>query len=74
VYLKVKSHKSSLKLGAYAKLEPIYCGTFEILERMGPIAYKLALPAIIKIHNVFHVSLLKKYVHDSNNFIDWNVI
>jgi hypothetical protein len=44
VYLKVKPQKSSLKLGAYAKLAPRYCGPFEILERIGPIAYKLAFP------------------------------
>jgi hypothetical protein len=41
---------------------------------MGPIAYKLALPPNVKTHNVFHVSLLKKYVHDSNHIIDWVVI
>jgi hypothetical protein len=74
VYLKVKPQRSSLKLGTCAKLAPRYCGPFEILERMGPVAYKLALPTNIKTHNVFHVSLLKKYVHDPNHVIDWVVI
>jgi len=74
VYLKLKLHKSSLKSRGYAKLAPRYCGPFKILERMGPIAYKLAFLANIKIHNVFNVSLLKKYVHDPNHVIDWNVI
>jgi hypothetical protein len=34
----------------------------------------LALPACLIIHKAFHVSLLKKYVHDANHVIDWNVI
>ena len=38
------------------------------------MAYKLALPLHIKFHDVFHVSLLKKYVHDAAHIIDWNVI
>jgi hypothetical protein len=38
------------------------------------IAYMLALPASMTVHNVFHVSLLKKYIPDANHFIDWNVI
>ena len=45
VYLRVKAKKSSLKLGICAKLSPRYCGSFEVLERIGPIAYRLALPA-----------------------------
>ena len=41
---------------------------------MGPIAYRLGLPPTVKTHNVFHVSLLKKYVHDANHIIDWSMI
>jgi hypothetical protein len=74
VFLKVKANKSLLKLGNCSKLEANYCGLFEILERIGPIAYMLAFPASMSIHNVFHVSLLKKYIPDANHFIDWNVI
>jgi hypothetical protein len=66
--------KISLRMGACAKLAPRYCGTFQILERVGPVAYRLALPLTVKAHNVFHVSLLKKCVHDSNHIIDWFVI
>ena len=38
------------------------------------MAYNLALREHLRIHNVFHVSLLKKYVYDSTNNIDWNVV
>jgi hypothetical protein len=58
-------------MGACAKMTPRYCGPFEFLDRVVPIAYQLALPPTVKAHNVFHVSLLKKYVHDSNHIIDW---
>jgi hypothetical protein len=49
-------------------------GLLKILERIGPVAYILALPASMTVHNVFHVSLLKKYIHDANHVIDMNVI
>ena len=55
-------------------MSPRYCGPFEVLERIRPIAYKLAFPASTRAHNVFHVSLLKKYVHDPNHVINWDVI
>jgi hypothetical protein len=61
-------------MGVCAKLAPQYCGPFEFLDRVGPIGYRIALPPTVKEHNVFHVSLLKKYVHDSNHSIDWSVI
>jgi hypothetical protein len=64
VFLKVKPNKSSLKLGNCSKLVACYCGSFEILERIEPIAYMLALTTSMSIHNVFHVSLLKRYVTD----------
>jgi hypothetical protein len=51
-----------------------YCGSFEILERIGPVDYMLSLPTSMIIHNVFHVSLLKKYILDVNHVIDWSVI
>jgi hypothetical protein len=74
VFLKVKANRSSLKLGNYSKLEACYCGPLEILERIGTLDYVLALHAYMTIHNVFHVSLLKKYIPDANHVIDWNVI
>ena len=45
-----------------------------MLERIGPVAYRLAFPASTRDHNVFHVSFLKRYVHDPNHVINWDVI
>ena len=50
VYLRVRARKSSLKLGICAKLSPRYCGPFEVIERIGPVAYRLALPASTRAH------------------------
>jgi hypothetical protein len=61
-------------MGACAKMEPQYCGPFEVLDRVGPVAYQISLPPTVKEHNVFHISLLKKHVHDSNHIIVWFVI
>ena len=47
---------------------------FEVLERIGPVAYRFALPASTRAHNVFHVSFLKRYVHDPNHVINWDMI
>jgi hypothetical protein len=74
VFLKVKAKISSLILGSFPKLGARYCGNFEILEKLGPVACMLAFPASMIVHNVFHVSLLKKYVPNPNHIIDWNVI
>ena len=70
--MKVKPIKSSLKLGKCTKLAPRYCGPFEILAKVGPVAHQLALPPTIEVHNVFHISILNKYVHDATHVINWN--
>nr|CAD1821816.1 unnamed protein product [Ananas comosus var. bracteatus] len=50
------------------KLSPWYIGPYEILERVGTVAYRLALPPkLADVHNVFHVSNLRKYIHDSEH-------
>jgi hypothetical protein len=74
VFLKVKANRSSMKLGNCSKLAARYYGSFEILERIGPVAYMIALPACMSVHNVFHVSFIKKYILDANHIIDWNMM
>jgi hypothetical protein len=74
IFSKVKSNRSFLKLGNCSKLAARYCGPFEILERIGPVAYMFAFPTSMIVHNVFHVSFLNKFIPDSNHVIDWNVI
>jgi hypothetical protein len=68
--LKVNAKRSSLRLGSFPKLEARYYGSFEVLKKIGQISYMLALSASMRIHNVFHVSLLKTYVPHPNRVID----
>jgi hypothetical protein len=74
VFLKVKVKRSLLRLGSSPKLATIYCGSFVILESIEPVPYMLAFPTSMMVHNVFHVSLSKKYVHEPNHIIDWTMI
>jgi hypothetical protein len=74
VFMKLKANKISLNLGSCAKLAARFCGPFEILERIGLVAYMIAFPSSMYVHNVLQVSFLNKYIPDVNHVIDWNVI
>ncbi|KAL5567803.1 hypothetical protein UlMin_024378 [Ulmus minor] len=70
VFLKVAPMKGVMRFGKKGKLSPRYIGPFEILEKIGKVAYKLALPSeLAAVHNVFHVSMLRKYVSDPSHVL-----
>ncbi|XP_020262522.1 uncharacterized protein LOC109838495 [Asparagus officinalis] len=72
IFLRVSPTKGVMRFGRKGKLSPRYIGPFEILERVGAVAYKIALPPeLAKIHNVFHVSMLRKCVLDSSYVLNY---
>ncbi|KAA0058810.1 pol protein [Cucumis melo var. makuwa] len=72
VFLKVALMRGVLRFERRGKLSPRFVGPFEILERIGPVAYRLALPpSLSTVHDVFHVSMLKKYVSDPSYVVDY---
>ncbi|GJU17860.1 putative reverse transcriptase domain-containing protein [Tanacetum coccineum] len=67
VLLKVSPWKGVIRFGKKGKLAPRYVGLFEILEKIGPVAYRLRLPEeLCSVHDTFHVSNLKKCLADEN--------
>ncbi|GKB44071.1 hypothetical protein Tco_0889013, partial [Tanacetum coccineum] len=65
VLLKVSPRKGVVRFGKRSKLSPRYVGPFEIVERVGPVAYRLRLPQeLVGVHDTFHVSNLKKCLAD----------
>ena len=64
-----------VRFGKYGKLSPRFIGPFEILKRVGTIAYRLALPPNMSgVHEVFHVSMLRRYTPDPAHVVDWGEI
>ncbi|GKC51090.1 hypothetical protein Tco_1073835 [Tanacetum coccineum] len=75
VLLKVSPWKGVMRFGKKGKLAPRYVGPFEILERIGPVAYRLRLPEeLIGVHDTFHVSNLKKCLGNANLHVSLNEI
>ena len=75
VFLRIAPYRQVLRFGKKGKLAPRFIGPYEILERIGTVAYRLALPASMdRIHNVFHVSQLRKYVGDPSHVLQFSEI
>ncbi|KAF5801058.1 putative chromatin remodeling & transcriptional activation CHROMO-DOMAIN family [Helianthus annuus] len=67
VYVKLQPFRQhSLRLHRHYKLNRRYFGPYQVLEKVGQVAYKLNLPSESKIHNVFHVSMLRKCIGTPN--------
>ena len=72
IFLKVMPKRGVVWIGKWGKLSPRYIGPFEILERVGIIAYRLALlPSLSGVHAVFHIFMLRKYTPDLTHVVDW---
>ena len=75
VFLKVIPERGVVRFGKRGKLSPRFMGPFEILERVDTIECRLALtPSMSGVHEVFHVSMLRKYTPDPAHVVDWGEI
>ena len=64
-----------VKFGKRGKLSSRFIGPFEILDRVGTVAYRLALPPSLSgVHEVFHVSMLRRYTPNLAHVVDWGEI
>ena len=75
VFLKVMSKRGVVRFGKRGKLSLRFIGPFEILERVGTVAYRLALPpSMLGVHKVLHVFMLRRYTPDPAHVVDWEEI
>ena len=64
-----------MRFGKNGKLNPRFIEPYEVIEKVGPLAYKLALPPELEnIHNVFHVSMLRMYKSDPSHVVSSETI
>ena len=75
VFLKVSSWKKVMRFRKNGKLSPRFIEPYEVIEKVGPLACRLALPLELEnIHNVFHVSMLRRYRSDPSHVVSLETI
>ena len=75
VILNVMPKKGVVRFGKRGKLSPRYIEPFKILKRVGTVACRLALPPSMSgVHEVFHISMLQKYIPNPDHVVDWGDI
>ena len=75
VFLKVLLWKKVMRFREKGKLSPRFIGPYEVIEKVVPVAYRLALPLELeKIHNVFHMSMLQRYQSDPSHVVSSETI
>ena len=75
VFLKVSLSKKIMRFGKNGKLSPRFIGSYEVIEKVGLVAYRSALPLELeKIHIVFHVSMLRRYRLDPSHVVSLETI
>ena len=73
MFLKISPTRGVIRFGSKGKLSLRYIGPFEIVKQVGAVAYKLALPPSLEgVHDVFHVSQLRKYVPDGKHVLNYS--
>ena len=66
-------YRGMVRFGKRGKLSLRNIGPFEVLEKVGTVAYPLILPpSLLSVHAVFHVSMLRKYILDQTHVVDWS--
>ena len=75
VFLKVSPWKKVMRFGKKGKLSPRFIRPYEVIEKVSPVAYILDLPPKLeKIHNVYHVSMLRRYRSDPSHVVSSETI
>ena len=75
VFLKVSPWKKVMRFGKKSKLSPRFIGSYEMIKKVGLVAYRLALPPELeKIYNVFHVSMVRRYRSDPSHVVSSEII
>ena len=75
VLLKVSPWKKVMRFERNGKFSPRFIGPYEVIEKVGPVTYRLALPPELeKIHSVFHVSMIKRYMSDPSHVVSSEII